>query len=263
MKKFARAHKMVLQYAPAHDSVPAWDLLENNITDILAINIIRDSIPKHLTGKLFITPQITSMGEVWVVLKDKHPWHLNMVHWLTLFKQSQGYAKFRSRFFPASIDRCPYDSLLRVYGRTLGWDWRLLRSVMYQESQYRMNARSSGNAIGLMQIKEATAADMKIKDLYNPEDNIRGAITYFAFLKRNMHLTHLPEEEEVNFILAAYNAGMGRIQQSREQAELDGKNPDLWSHVSGYTPRQTQEYVEMIWFRYLEWVSASEQILRD
>lgn len=119
MKKFARAHKMVLQYAPAHDSVPAWDLLENNITDILAINIIRDSIPKHLTGKLFITPQITSMGEVWVVLKDKHPWHLNMVHWLTLFKQSQGYAKFRSRFFPASIDRCPYDSLLRVYGRTL------------------------------------------------------------------------------------------------------------------------------------------------
>lgn len=97
-EKFARAHKMVLQYAPAHDSVPAWDLLENNITDILAINIIRDSIPKHLTGKLFITPQITSMGEVWVVLKDKHPWHLNMVHWLTLFKQSQGYAKFRSRF---------------------------------------------------------------------------------------------------------------------------------------------------------------------
>ncbi|MDD4262192.1 MAG: transglycosylase SLT domain-containing protein, partial [Syntrophaceticus schinkii] len=41
--------------------------------------------------------------------------------------------------------------------RTLGWDWRVLRAVMYQESKYRMNAYSGSNAIGLMQIKEFTA----------------------------------------------------------------------------------------------------------
>ena len=263
MRRFAQVHEMVLQYVPVHESVPAWDLLESHKTDILAINIIRDSIPKHLTGKIFISPQITSMGEVWVVLKDKHTRHLDLVHWLTLFKQSPGYTAFRSTFLPASKNRSPYDSLLRVYGRTLGWDWRLLRSVMYQESQYRMNARSASHAVGLMQIKESTAVDLKIKDLYNPEENIRGAVMYFAFLKRNMHLSHLSEEEEINFILAAYNAGMKRIQDSREKADREGKDPNVWSHVSEYTPRQTQEYVEMIWFRYLDWTNASEQILRD
>lgn len=72
-----------------------------------------------------------------------------------------------------------------------------------------------------------------------------------------MHLTNLSKEEEINFVLAAYNAGMSRIEKGREHAALDGKDPNIWAQVSPYMPRQTQEYVEMIWFRYLEWVSAS------
>ncbi len=248
---------MDLQYIPANDSLPVWELLENHKTDILAINIIRDSIPKSLTGKLFITPQITSMGEVWVMRKDKADWHLNLVHWLTLFKQSPGYARFRNRFLPASPERSPYDSLLMAQGSTLGWDWKLLRAVMYQESKYRMNAESGSRAIGLMQIKESTAADLSIPDLYNPEDNIRGAVTYFSFIKRNMHLAQVSEEEEINFILAAYNAGMSRIEKDRERAAQDGKDPNVWAQVSPYVPRQTQKYVEMIWYRYMGWASAS------
>ncbi|HKM31912.1 MAG: transglycosylase SLT domain-containing protein [Bacteroidales bacterium] len=257
MQHFSKTHGMALQYIPANDSLPVWDLLENHQTDILAINIIRDSIPKSLTGKLFITPQITSMGEVWVMLKGKNPWHLNLVHWLALFKQSPEYSRFRNRFIPAISERSPYDSLLMAQGSTLGWDWKLLRAVMYQESQYRMNAKSANCAIGLMQIKESTAVDMSIRDLYDPENNIRGAVTYFSFIKRNMHLTNLSKEEEINFVLAAYNAGMSRIEKGREHAALDGKDPNIWAQVSPYMPRQTQEYVEMIWFRYLEWVSAS------
>jgi membrane-bound lytic murein transglycosylase MltF len=129
---------------------------------------------------------------------------------------------------------------------------------MYQESKYRMNAHSGMGAVGLMQMKESTAKDMKVKDLYDPEENVKGAARYFAYLKRNMQLTHLPEEEEIHFVLAAYNAGMTRIQKDREQATLEGKNPDIWSDVAPYAPSQTQKYVETIKKRYLDWITSSE-----
>jgi membrane-bound lytic murein transglycosylase MltF len=258
MRRFAESHDLSLKYIPVNDSVSVWEMLTEEKTDILAINIIHDPIPKSLSGKLCMTQKITPLGEVWVMMKNRCPWHLNLVHWLTLFRQSPEYPRFRSRFLPSSPNRCPYDSLLRAVSRPLGWDWQILRSVMYQESKYRMNAHSGMGAVGLMQMKESTAGDMKVNDLYNPEDNVKGAARYFAYLIRNMHLTHLPEEEEIHFVLAAYNAGMTRIQKDREQAAMEGKDPDIWSAVAPYTPSQTQKYVETIKRRYLNWVTSSE-----
>ncbi|MDD3100104.1 MAG: transglycosylase SLT domain-containing protein [Bacteroidales bacterium] len=258
MKRFAHSHDMALQYVPVLEDTPVWELLETEKTDIIAVNIIHDPVPKSLSGKVCITPQITSLGEVWIMMKDKCPWHLNLVHWITLFKQNRDFTKFRNRFLPSSPDRCPYDSLLKAVSRPLGWDWRMLRAVMYQESKYRMNARSGRDAVGLMQMKASTARDMKVRDLYDPEENVKGAARYFAYLRRNMHLTRLPEEEEINFVLAAYNAGMNRIQNDRERAALEGKDPDAWSDVAPYAPEQTQEYVEIVWNRYMGWITSSE-----
>lgn len=258
MKRFAGSHDLKVKYVPAIDSVPVWELLKNQHTDILVINIIHDPIPKSLAGKVYMTQRITPLGEVWIMMKEHCPWHLSLVHWLTLFKQNPQFKKFTNRFLPSSPDRCPYDSLLRVASRPLGWNWIMLRSVMYQESQYRMNAHSPSDAIGLMQIRRSTAKDMNVKNPFDPEDNIKGAVRYFAFLRRNMQLSHLPEEEEINFVLAAYNAGMGRIQNDREEAATNGKNPDIWSEVAAYAPKQTQEYVQRVRNRYTGWVSASE-----
>jgi len=258
MKRFAGSHDLKVKYVPAIDSVPVWELLKNQHTDILVINIIHDPIPKSLAGKVYMTQRITPLGEVWIMMKEHCPWHLSLVHWLTLFKQNPQFKKFTNRFLPSSPDRCPYDSLLRVASKPLGWNWIMLRSVMYQESQYRMNAHSPSDAIGLMQIRRSTAKDMNVKNPFDPEDNIKGAVRYFAFLRRNMQLSHLPGEEEINFVLAAYNAGMGRIQNDREEAAKNGKNPDIWSDVAAYAPKQTQEYVQRVRNRYTGWVSASE-----
>ena len=257
LKLFSNASDFVLTYVPVEDTADIWEMLTEDRTDILAVNIISNAIPKSLTGKVCLSPQLTEMGEVWVMAKERCPWHLDVAHWLKLFKQQAYYSRFKSRYFPASQDRSPYDSLLRAASRTLEWDWRLLRSVMYQESKYRMNALSPQNAYGLMQMKKSTAKDMKISNLFDPEENIKGSVRYFSFLLRNMYLSSLPEEEQVNFILAAYNAGMSRIQNDRERAAADGKNPDLWSDVRSYVPAQTQNYVEMIWERYLNWVNSS------
>ncbi|HOG25556.1 MAG TPA: hypothetical protein PLM86_05150, partial [Bacteroidales bacterium] len=88
MKRFAGSHDLKVKYVPAIDSVPVWELLKNQHTDILVINIIHDPIPKSLAGKVYMTQRITPLGEVWIMMKEHCPWHLSLVHWLTLFKQN-------------------------------------------------------------------------------------------------------------------------------------------------------------------------------
>lgn len=253
LKKFASVNGYVLQYEPVTDTAAIWEMVLTHQTDILAINIISDSIPKVASGKICITPKITDMGEAWITAKDRCPWEMNLQHWVQLFRISPQYTRFKARFLPASIKRSPYDSLLRVCGRSLGWDWKILQSVMYQESKYRMNAYSYRGAIGLMQMKASTARDMKVTNLFDPEENIRGACAYFAFLRKNMNLSEIPVDEQMHFILAAYNAGMGRVQEDRDKALADGKNPNRWEDVSFYEPEQTQQYIREIWDRYYQW----------
>lgn len=261
LKRFANLNHYKLHYVPVSDSDKIWDQLLTHQTDLLVLNIIHDSIPKNVFNKVFLTPSITDMGEVWVSAKSRSPWRLEIVHWLTLFTQQKNYNRFQSRFFPASPNRCPYDSILRVTTRSLGWDWRIIRSVMYQESRYGMNALSSRNAIGLMQMKYSTAQDIDDSedlDLFDPEQNIKCAVNYFSYLIRNMSLDQLPYEEQINFVLGAYNAGLGRIQENRDNALEDGKDPNKWADVAPYTPNQTQKYVEAVCNRYNSWVTSSE-----
>src|SRR5690606_36819661 len=46
----------------------------------------------------------------------------------------------------------PFDSLIRQGANTLGWDWRLLASLIYQESRFLPNGESWAGAKGLMQL---------------------------------------------------------------------------------------------------------------
>jgi hypothetical protein len=70
----------------------------------------------------------------------------------------------------------------------MGWDWRNTQVGYVTGSQYRMNAYSGMGAVGLMQMKDIQLKH-ESKDLFDPEDNVKVAIRYFAYLKRNMHLS--------------------------------------------------------------------------
>ena len=69
----------------------------------------------------------------------------------------------------------PYDHLLKKYADSLGWDWRLLGSQMYQESRFRPAAKSWAGAVGLLQLMPATGRQFGVRNPLNPEDNVRGA----------------------------------------------------------------------------------------
>lgn len=124
-----------------------------------------------------------------------------------------------------------YDELIKKYAQQLGWDWRLLASQMFQESKFDPRAKSWAGAVGLMQLMPATAHSYGIRNLYNPEQNIRGGIKYLKWLSGKItdaqdSVTHK------QFVLAAYNCGLGHVLDARALARKRGFDPTKWSgHV--------------------------------
>jgi soluble lytic murein transglycosylase-like protein len=76
---------------------------------------------------------------------------------------------------------------------------RLLEAVSYVESRFNPTAVSPKGAVGLMQLRPETAAELGF-DPHNPETNARGGATY---LRRMLALF----DNNVELALAAYNAG--------------------------------------------------------
>ena len=104
----------------------------------------------------------------------------------------------------------PYDALIKEYAAKIGWDWRMLAALIWQESRFRIDARSGRGAEGLLQMLPSTAARFHNDDMLNPEKNISAGIEYIGKLKTIF--TRFSEPKDLSkFVLAAYSAGEGRV----------------------------------------------------
>ena len=121
-----------------------------------------------------------------------------------------------------------YDSLIKMAADSLGWDWRLLASQIYQESRFDPEARSWAGAIGLMQLIPETAYRFGAKDLTDPQQSIKAGLGYLKYLDRLWEKTIKDPEERKKFVLASYNVGLGHVVDARELAKKYGRDPTKW-----------------------------------
>lgn len=121
-----------------------------------------------------------------------------------------------------------YDALFKKYAKEIGWDWRLLASLAYTESNFDTTAVSWAGARGLMQLMPSTARAMGLPDgkEQNAEESIKAAVKYIGMTAQSF--SELPEEERINFVLASYNSGIGHVQDAMALAEKYGKDPHVW-----------------------------------
>ena len=136
-----------------------------------------------------------------------------------------------------------YDHLFRKYAKEIGWDWRLLASLSYQESQFDTLATSWSGAIGIMQMMPRTMHMMGVKGgmEWNPEENIRVACKYLQLL--DSIFRRVPEDDRHHFILAAYNSGVGHITDAMALANKYGRNKYIWqNHVDNYLLLKSSEH---------------------
>ncbi|MDO4993925.1 MAG: transglycosylase SLT domain-containing protein [Bacteroidales bacterium] len=116
--------------------------------------------------------------------------------------------------------------IIKRYAHEVGWDWRLLAAQCYQESGFNPQAVSWMGAQGLMQLMPSTARTFGVHDVFDPEQNLRGAAAFIKTLQQRY--ASIPADERINFILAAYNAGPGHVDDARNLAKKLGRNPDRW-----------------------------------
>lgn len=123
-----------------------------------------------------------------------------------------------------------YDDIFRKYGAEIGWDWRLLAALVYQESRFIPNVRSRKGAYGLMQLMPATLAHFGVDTTATPDRQIAVGAAYIKYLDR-MFVQHVTDRDErIKFVLASYNIGPGHILDARRLAEKYGKDADVWDN---------------------------------
>ncbi|MDQ3393265.1 MAG: transporter substrate-binding domain-containing protein [Bacteroidota bacterium] len=134
----------------------------------------------------------------------------------------------------------PYDDLLKDGAEKVGWDWRLLASIVYQESKFQEDAESARGAMGLMQLMPGTAIQFGAKEFCNPKESVKAGTNYLVWLNKLWAKKIPNEEERIKFILASYNAGQGHVLDARRLAAKNGKDPQDWSQVEYYLLNKSQ-----------------------
>jgi membrane-bound lytic murein transglycosylase MltF len=128
-------------------------------------------------------------------------------------------------------DLIRYRELFEEHAAAHDLDWRLVAAVAFQESRLDPDAKSPRGALGLMQLLPATAAYVGIDDAGPVGANIQAGVRYLAYLRDQVlgNDNNLDEQARQHFMLAAYNAGPGRLRELRAMTRDElGLDPDRW-----------------------------------
>lgn len=101
---------------------------------------------------------------------------------------------------PSVKSHSEFIHFIQLAAKTFDINPNLIKSIIKAESNFNPYAKSNKGALGLMQLMPETVAFVKIKDPFNPKENIFGGTKYLRYLldKYNQNLI---------LSLAAYNAG--------------------------------------------------------
>lgn len=115
-----------------------------------------------------------------------------------------------------------------------GLDWRLVAALGYQESHWNPAAVSRTGVRGLMMLTEDTANYLGVNRL-DAYESIMGGARYMRMLIDRIP-AHIAAADRIWLALAAYNVGMGHLEDARILAKRLNKNPDSWTDLKTVLP---------------------------
>ncbi|MCR4764553.1 MAG: transglycosylase SLT domain-containing protein [Bacteroidaceae bacterium] len=229
----------------ANDSLSLEDLIAQVAEGIIDYTVANNDLAKlnqtyypNLDVSMAVSHDQRSS---WAVRKECTQLAEAVNHWHEENITSPKYTASMKRYFELSKSKIyypimsikegkisPYDNLFRQYAKEINWDWRLLASLAYNESNFDTTAVSWAGAKGLMQLMPRTAKAMGVPEgkEQNPEESIKAAVKYISITSSVFKSIPLPER--LKFILAAYNSGTGHITDAMALAEKHGAEKYVW-----------------------------------
>ncbi len=116
-----------------------------------------------------------------------------------------------------------------------GIDWRMLAALGFQESHWDPLATSPTGVRGLMMLTSDTADRMQLSDRLNPRESILAGAQYLQELKDALP-PRIVDPDRTWFALAAYNIGLGHVEDARVLTQRRGGNPNVWVDVKKSLP---------------------------
>ena len=230
------------------------------------------------------TPVSFPQSQAWGIrINNSSALQTELNKWINTYKKSGSYSLLYAKYFrnsrSSSIVKSDYyalntgkvsqyDDLIKESSTTINWDWRLLASLICQESRFDPNVRSLAGAFGLMQIMPETGRNFGIDSTASPKKNILAGIRYINWLHTIFDSKIKDENERLRFILASYNAGPGHVLDAMKLAEKNGMDPQKWEgNVAIWLTKKSQPkyfndaVVKNGYFRGTESVAFVSEIL--
>jgi len=129
-------------------------------------------------------------------------------------------------------------------GRDTGLNWRMLAALGYQESRWRPAAVSPRGAQGVMMLMSLTATKMGVKNVFSPDENIMAGSRYLLHMKERIP-KRIRDPDRTLLAMAAYNIGIGHLEDARIITQMRKKNPDVWADVRANLPRLS----DPVWYK--------------
>jgi soluble lytic murein transglycosylase-like protein len=136
------------------------------------------------------------------------------------------------RYFNPGIDEDEARRIVVAIAResiSQGVDPRLIVAIVATESSFDRTARSSAGARGLGQLMPATAADDRVTDVEDIDQNIRGTV---LTIKGNLeHYARYDKQHQYVYAIAAYNAGSGAVDEYHGVPPYDETQHYVWKVI--------------------------------
>ncbi len=174
------------------------------------------------------SPKFRAIVNEWIqTLKKKTLYH---VIYNKYFKNRRSFRKrTRSDYYSLKNNQISkYDGLIKKHAEDMDWDWRLLASLVYQESKFKPDAESWAGARGLMQMMPATAEHLDVQNIFDPNESVRAGTKYLhQIFERFSGIEDLTNR--IKFTMASYNCGYGHVLDAQRLASQNGLDPTIWS----------------------------------
>lgn len=247
LHRYAQSNSQQLDLLLCPREMSYIDSLRSGAIDILVLPY-SDSLV--IDDALVSTPIDSS--SVWLTSSDNSHIMSDVNSWIDSLQCSSDFQPLRDcymRRFEIFRSRprqqlSPFDAIIKVNSDSIGMDWRMLAAVIYKESRFHIETRSTRGAYGLMQMMPSTAAHYGVGETIDPEAHIRAGSRYLSELEKLYTRIGANEQERIKFALAAYNAGIGRIEDMLRLAEAKEINIAYWDSVKTVIPLMSEELLD-------------------